>query len=539
MNLATNSHFSLFGLSILCSGLLFSATVLSIDTDRDTLPDDWELANGRDPLIADYQISAGGYHSCALDDNGVLCWGRNSSGQTRVPPLFNPTHISAGNGHTCAVDGSEVKCWGSNQKGQTDVPELSNPTQVSAGYDHTCALNENGVQCWGNNTFGETDVPALSNPSQASAGDEHSCALDDNGVQCWGNNNFGQTDVPALFNPTHVSAGITHTCAVDDNGVQCWGNNNFGQTDVSALSNPTQVSAGSNTCALNDNGVQCWGRNDAGQTNLPAFSNPTQVSAGFFHICALDDNGVQCWGRNDAGQTNVPGLSIDPDDDNFSNQSGADAFPLDSAASKDTDDDGRPNEWNPGKTSADARLHHPSTPLLVLDKDDDNDGVLDVNDIFPLNAAEFSDSDRDGTGDNSDNCLSVTNVNQSNADGDELGDACDNDDDNDGVDDTADAFPLDASEQLDSDGDGFGDNRDAFPDDSTKSVYDICADTSVSAKLARDSAMPFEKRLVVTNPASNKNQQTFGPTSFVFMQNVKLFPHAIYPLVKARRSASR
>ena len=41
----------------------------------------------------------------------------------------------------------------------------------------------------------------------------------------------------------------------------------------------------------------------------------------------------------------------------------------------------------------------------------------------------------------------------------------DGDDDNDGVDDDSDAFPLDASEIGDNDGDGTGDNADADDDD--------------------------------------------------------------------------
>ena len=46
----------------------------------------------------------------------------------------------------------------------------------------------------------------------------------------------------------------------------------------------------------------------------------------------------------------------------------------------------------------------------------------------------------------------------------------DSDDDNDGVEDASDAFPLDASETADSDNDGVGDNSDAFPDDAAESV---------------------------------------------------------------------
>jgi len=59
--------------------------------------------------------------------------------------------------------------------------------------------------------------------------------------------------------------------------------------------------------------------------------------------------------------------------------------------------------------------------LNSADNDNDNDGVLDVDDAFPLNAAESIDTDTDGIGNNADW-----------------------DDDNDGVPDSIDVAPLDA-----------------------------------------------------------------------------------------------
>ena len=59
---------------------LLSANLYAVDSDRDTLPDDWELANGRDPNVADYQVSAVLSYKCAIDDNGLHCWGDGNYG---------------------------------------------------------------------------------------------------------------------------------------------------------------------------------------------------------------------------------------------------------------------------------------------------------------------------------------------------------------------------------------------------------------------------------------------------------------------------
>ena len=56
------------------------------------------------------------------------------------------------------------------------------------------------------------------------------------------------------------------------------------------------------------------------------------------------------------------------------------------------------------------------------------------------------------------------------ADGDNIGNNADPDDDNDGVDDLSDIFPLDPSESEDADGDNIGNNAD--PDDDNDGVED-------------------------------------------------------------------
>ena len=122
-----------------------------------------------------------------------------------------------------------------------------------------------------------------------------------------------------------------------------------------------------------------------------------------------------------------------------------DDYPNDNAAAFDTDGDGLPNEWLPGKFSSSVN------PDLAVDDDDDNDGVVDWQDDFPLDASESIDTDGDGIGNN-----------------------IDSDDDGDGIEDSSDQCPTTpggatvdangcAASELDSDGDGVNDSVDQCP----------------------------------------------------------------------------
>jgi MYXO-CTERM domain-containing protein len=101
----------------------------------------------------------------------------------------------------------------------------------------------------------------------------------------------------------------------------------------------------------------------------------------------------------------------------------------------------------------------------ACDADIDGDGLLNAVDPCPYdpsaNATCDDDHDRDGIKDKTDNCMSVYNPDQGDADTDGTGDACDADADNDTIPNSRDNCRLvDNPDQKDSDHDGLGDKCD-------------------------------------------------------------------------------
>jgi hypothetical protein len=275
-------------------------------------------------------ISAGGYHSLALGDDGsVVAWGRGTEGQTNVPVgLGNVVAIAGGGFHSLALQGDgTVVAWGAGSSnytgiynfGQAIVPRgLSNVTAIAAGLQHSVALKSSGtVVAWGDNSFGQTNVPAgLSNVvAIAAAEGYHSMALRNDGtVVAWGWNNHGQTNVPpgltnvevpdpyALYHPypgppyfssLHtIAVGAYHALALKNDGtIAAWGTNVLGAATVpGGLANVYNIAAGSNfSLAITANGtVSAWGDNTYGQISVPGgLSSVVAIAGGFRHSLAL------------------------------------------------------------------------------------------------------------------------------------------------------------------------------------------------------------------------------------------------------------
>lgn len=203
-------------------------------------------------------------------------------------------------------------------------------------------------------------------------------------------------------------------------------------------------------------------------------------------------------GVNSAGGDKIVAMAFDSAGDlyvggNFTTVGGKVSAYLAKWAVVDTDNDGTGNlvdSDDDNDTLTDAQEAILGTnPLLA---DTDGDSVNDNLDVFPLNPAESADTDGDGVGNNGDNCPSISNADQLNTDGvADGGNACDSDDDNDGMPDSWETTyglnPLVDDAAGDVDSDGFsnlqeytnGTNPTAFNASSAKNNFDSDTDADI------------------------------------------------------------
>ena len=291
-----------------------------------------DLGTGRTAV----QISAGGYHTCAiLDDGNVKCWGNGSNGRLGYGNTFNRGDSSGEMGDNLPT---------------VDLGSGRTAVHIDAGFAHTCAVLDNGaLKCWGNGGdgrlgYGSTLSRGLSNGEmgdqlppidlgtgrsavEVALGKFHTCAvLDDFSVKCWGLGDHGRLgqgdtrsrgvqqgemgdDLPAVDLGTgrtalHVAAGERYTCVVlDDGAVKCWGGGSgyaYGDTST----------RGNNPDEMGDN---------LPIVDLGTGRTAVQIRAGDFHICVLlDDATLDCWGisffTGRLGYGHTDDIGDDPDE---------------------------------------------------------------------------------------------------------------------------------------------------------------------------------------------------------------------------------
>ncbi|WP_255203865.1 RCC1 repeat-containing protein [Myxococcus sp. AM011] len=329
-------------------------------------------------------IAAGVYHSLALREDGtVWAWGANHSGQlgdgntwfgrgTPLPAqgLSGIVAVSAGGDHSLALrDDGVLFAWGNNREYQLgdasttnrllpfQVPGVSNVAVMRGGNSFSLAVLANGtVWAWGYNAQGQLgngstttekspkQTPGLTDVKDLSAGfGSHVLALHSNGtVSAWGSNDQGQlgngstiastspVQVQGLTDVFTVSTGGAHSLALRSNGTAwAWGSNHAGQRadgsvwqqvvpmKLDGLSNVKAIAASrSHTLALRTDGtVWGWGQNDHGQLGIgstsatstlvqvPGLTNIVAISTGPLHSLAVRSDGtIWAWGDNSTGQ---------------------------------------------------------------------------------------------------------------------------------------------------------------------------------------------------------------------------------------------
>ncbi|KAK3038438.1 hypothetical protein RJ639_030604 [Escallonia herrerae] len=203
-------------------------------------------------------IAAGKDHVCAIrgsyySDNeyGTIdCWDivkiSNSSFSSKQSTLFYDQFISnlvfgkvvSGEGFSCGGTKEDgITCWGPNSS-RLEISGVSeNFVTLASGLDSLCGVSEvsGEVKCWGANASFVTPPVGIRFVSLA-AGARHFCGIreDNHGIECWGN--FNNSSIPKGSGFLAITSSDFITCGIreDDLVLDCW----FANVSSANMSSP-------------------------------------------------------------------------------------------------------------------------------------------------------------------------------------------------------------------------------------------------------------------------------------------------------------
>ena len=234
------------------------------DTDKDGMPDWWEVENGLDPLVDDASEDADsdGVNNAAEYDLGLDPWNSDSDSDG-------------------LTDGYEANVLGTDPTEINQYADLFNRRNIlDGGASFSVVVDADGdVWSWGRYTVGELGDGRI--------GDQHFIGgfLDDQG---YSDTNRVKAIIPGDPEIIEVSAAHNHTVAVSaDGNVYEWGANHWGDLGIG----------------------RCGGRYNADAHTpfqVQGLSDIISVVAGYFHNYALTEDGkVWAWGSGWQGQLGV------------------------------------------------------------------------------------------------------------------------------------------------------------------------------------------------------------------------------------------
>ena len=217
------------------------------DTDRDTLPDKWEVDNAEDPLIPFAQVDGESYNVCTRIERQIVCAGIRETNRS-FSSLFWITPFGSYGAQCVVFEGGELSCWG--RPLLISSRQVSNAKNVAVGDDFGCVSRRDGtIDCWGNIEFDGAQLSGVESTRDLIAKEQSVCSLGDRSIYCWGA--IGEIHIVSTSLLSSADLAEDHGCAsfegasitvAMEQGVSyrtngnniCWGDHGLGSFDIPA-----------------------------------------------------------------------------------------------------------------------------------------------------------------------------------------------------------------------------------------------------------------------------------------------------------------